>query len=157
LYTVATRGYASSGAGSEAPVGRGIIGVAVRERCPIRLSFTAPEYSYGRAVRESLLQGELASQLETAIPFPGLENPQSQIAVPILASQRTLGALYADSDRQMRFSYEDEDALAIVASQLGAALLMLSEQSTAQTEPPAAPRRPAAAKPARKTIVRRYA
>lgn len=157
LYTVATRGYASSGAGSEAPVGRGIIGVAVRERCPIRLSFTAPEYSYGRAVRESLAHGELASQLETAIPFPGLENPQSQIAVPILASQRTLGALYADSDRQMRFSYEDEDALAIVASQLGAALLMLSEQPAAHTEPPAVPRRPTAAKPARKTIVRRYA
>jgi adenylate cyclase len=156
LYTVATRGYASSGAGSEAPVERGLIGVAVRERCPIRISFTAPEYSYGRAVRESLARGEFASQLETAIPFPGLENPQSQIAVPIVALQRTLGALYADSDRHMRFSYEDEDALTIVAAQLGAALQMLAEQPTANAEPPPPPRRAPPPAPARKSVVRRF-
>jgi len=126
LYTVASRGYQESGTGSEVPVDRGIIGVAVRARCPIRISFTAPEYSYSRAIRGQLAESGLASRLETAIAFPGLDAPRSQLAVPIVAPQQTLGAIYADSDANMRFSYEDEDALVIVAAQLGAATRTLS-------------------------------
>ncbi len=125
LFTVASRGYQTSGAGAEIPLGHGVIGVAARERCPIRISFTAAEYSYSRAIRDSLAQGESASQLETAIPFAGLANPRSQIAVPILAPQRMLGVLYADSNEVMHFSYEDEDVLMIIAAQLGSAIASL--------------------------------
>ncbi|HET8697953.1 MAG TPA: GAF domain-containing protein, partial [Gammaproteobacteria bacterium] len=126
LYTVASRGYASSGAGAEIPLGQGVIGMAAAERCAIRIAFTIAEYSYGRAVRESAAQSELAYQLETAIPFAGLANPQSQIAVPILApQQRLLGVLYADSDEERRFNFEDEDALMVFAAQLGGAIAAL--------------------------------
>ena len=60
-------------------------------------------------VRDSTAHSELAEQLETAIPFAGLANPQSQLAVPILSSQGLVGVIYADSDEEMRFGYEDED------------------------------------------------
>lgn len=124
LFTVASRGYAAHGVGSEVPLGRGIIGTAAHERCPIRIGFTAPEYAYSRAVHESL--GHSPRQLETTITFPGLEAPQSQIAVPILAPQRTVGVLYADSDQQLRFDYEEEDALMVVAGLCGAAAVTLT-------------------------------
>ncbi|HEX5046435.1 MAG TPA: GAF domain-containing protein [Gammaproteobacteria bacterium] len=126
LYTVASRGYVSSGAGAEIPLGQGVIGMAAAERCAIRIAFTTAEYSYGRAVRESAARSEHAAQLETAIPFAGLADPQSQIAVPILApQQRLVGVLYADSDEERRFNYEDEDALMVFASQLGGAIAAL--------------------------------
>ncbi|MGC3981068.1 MAG: GAF domain-containing protein [Steroidobacteraceae bacterium] len=125
LFTVGSHGYETSGAGAEIPLGQGIIGVAARERCPIRISFIASDYSYGRAIRESLAQGELAAQLETTIPFAGLPDPHSQIAVPIMAPQKLLGVLYADSHEDMHFSYEDEDMLMVIASQLGSAIASL--------------------------------
>jgi len=158
LYTVASRGYSESGTGSEVPVDRGIIGVAVRARCPIRISFTAPEYSYSRAIRDELAQSELAAKLETAIAFPGLDAPRSQLAVPIVAPQRTLGAIYADSDANMRFSYEDEDALTIVAAQLGAATRMLTALA-AEPDAAGARARPAgaSAKPNGRTVVKHFA
>jgi GAF domain/Pyridoxamine 5'-phosphate oxidase len=131
LYAVASRGYEFSGAGAEIPLGHGVIGMAAAERCPIRICFMAPEYSYSHAVRESAAQSGLAEQLETAIPFAGLADPQSQLAVPILSSQGLIGVIYADSDEEMRFGHEDEDVVAIVAAQLGNAIAAL----TAGTQP----------------------
>ena len=125
LFTVASYGYDTSGVGAEAPLGHGVIGVAARERCPIRISFAAAEYSYSRAIRDSMAQSELAAQLETAIPFAGLANPGSQIAVPILAPQKILGVLYADSSDVMHFRYQDEDVLMVMASLLGSAIASL--------------------------------
>jgi adenylate cyclase len=125
LFTVASCGYDTSGAGAEILLGQGVIGVAARERCPIRISFTAADYSYSRAVRDSMAQGESATQLETTIPFAGLAEPHSQIAVPIIALQKLIGVLYADSSQVMRFTYQEEDALVVMASQLGGAIAAL--------------------------------
>ena len=43
LYTVASRGYDASGIGSEIPLGQGVIGVAARERTPIRIGHMTAE------------------------------------------------------------------------------------------------------------------
>lgn len=156
LYTVASHGYASSGAGAEIELGRGIIGTAAAERCAIRISFTAPEYSYSRALRESAAHSSLAGQLETAIPFPGLVEPQSQLAVPILGPQGLAGVLYADSDEEMRFGHEEEDALSVVAAQLGTAIAALS-LAPAEPESEVTLPRPAMAHGTQSVRIRRYA
>ncbi len=83
LYTVASRGYPASGVGSEIPFGHGVIGVAARERTPIRINHMTTEYAYGRAIRESALASGLGDRLETEIPLPGLPASRSQLAVPI--------------------------------------------------------------------------
>lgn len=134
LYAVASRGYDSSGAGAEIRLGQGVIGSAAAERCAIRICFMAPEYSYSRAVRESAAQSTLADQLEVAIPFAGLADPRSQLAVPILCAHGLLGVLYADSDEEMRFGHEEEDVIAIVAAQLGGAIAALRAASHAEQE-----------------------
>jgi adenylate cyclase len=125
LYTVASRGYSRSGVGSEIALGDGVIGVAAAERTPIRIGFMTPEYAYGRAQRAAAAAGGLADQLETEIPFPGLGSPASQMAVPIEAVGRLIGVLYVESERQLHFGYDHEDALATVAGQLGMAIELL--------------------------------
>jgi adenylate cyclase len=120
LYTVASMGYPDSGVGSEIPLGHGVVGVAARERCPIRIGHATAEYAYGRAMREAAAAAGLA--LETEIPLPGLAQSRSQLAVPIEAFGRLLGVLFADSDRDLRFCYDDEDALVALAGQLGTAI-----------------------------------
>lgn len=119
LFTVASRGYDQSGVGSEIPMGHGVIGVAARERTPIRISHMTSEYIYGKAVRDSAEALGLHHQLETAIPMPGLPECRSQMAVPITAGARLYGVLYVESHEDLRFTYDDEDLLQILAQQFG--------------------------------------
>lgn len=129
LYTVASHGYADSGVGSEIPMGQGVVGVAARERTPIRIGFAQAEYAYGRAVRESALRDGIA--LETEIPLPGLAESRSQLAVPIEAFGRLLGVLFVEAAEDLRFGYDDEDALVAVAGQLGTSIHVLQASSEA--------------------------
>jgi adenylate cyclase len=142
LYTVASRGYDASGIGSEIPLGQGVIGVAARERTPIRIGHMTGEYAYGRAIRASATQGGMADMLDTEIPLPGLPESRSQLAVPIVAFERLLGVLYVESERDLRFSYDDEDALVAVAGQLGGLMHVLQSAADAD-ESPASPARAA--------------
>ncbi|HEX6592895.1 MAG TPA: GAF domain-containing protein [Moraxellaceae bacterium] len=127
LYTVASRGYAQSGIGSEFPLGRGIIGVAAEVRTPIRITHMASEYIYSRAIREHAAEAGMGNLLETEIPFPGLAEPHSQLSVPLLAGGRLLGVLHVESPEPRRFSHEDEDALVAAGSLLAASTLSLQQ------------------------------
>jgi adenylate cyclase len=156
LYTVATRGYAQSGVGSEIGLGEGIIGVAARERTPIRIGHAAQEYLYGRATRQGFESSENSDALEMEIPFPGLADSSSQLAVPLALGRRLLGVLYAESPQDMRFTYEDEDALMVFAGQLAMAMELLSESAEQQEEGAVAAPLPAAVTGA-PLIIRHYA
>lgn len=134
LYTVASRGYAHSGIGSEFPVGRGIIGMAADVRAPIRITHMAAEYVYSRAIREHAAEAGMSNLLETAIPFPGLPEPHSQLSVPVEAAGRLLGVLHVESPEPRRFGYDDEDALVSMAAVLGSAMLSLQQTSECHAE-----------------------
>ncbi|MFD2366819.1 GAF domain-containing protein [Pseudoduganella sp. GCM10020061] len=125
LYTVASHGYDASGVGSEIGIGEGVIGVAARERTPIRIGHMTSEYSYNRAIRDNTDGG--APDVE--IPLPGLADPRSQLAVPLASGARLLGVLYVESPHDLCFSYDDEDALVALASQLGMAIHILQAQA----------------------------
>lgn len=156
LYTVASRGYPQSGVGSEVALGCGVIGVAAEQRTPIRITHMTAEYSYGRAMRESAERAGLGAQLETAIPLPGLADSRSQLAAPILGGGQLLGVLYVESPQDLRFSYDDEDALVALAAQLGNAIRALheGEEGTEGAHAPAPSAAPAGGAP---VTVRYYA
>lgn len=135
LYTVASRGYLHSGVGSEIGLGEGIIGVAAREGVPIRIGHCATEYLYSRAVRESYLQNHASIDLEMSIPLPGLARSGSQIAVPVLHGKQLMGVLYAESPEEMRFSWDDEDALVALSHYLALAIRSLERCSDLAVEP----------------------
>jgi adenylate cyclase len=155
LYTVASRGYEASGVGSEIPFGQGVIGVAARECTPIRIAHATSEFGYGRAIRESAAAAGMVDRLEIEIAFPGLPESRSQLAVPITACGRLVGVLYVESTSDLRFEYDDEDALVAFAAQLGTGVHLLQAME-APEEPPAAAagRPPVQGAP---VVIRRYA
>lgn len=129
LYTVASCGYAQSGIGSEIEMGHGVIGVCARERTPVRISHMTHAASYSHAVRASMQEVEPGVGLQTDIPFPGLAEPHSQLAVPIVSAGQLLGVLFVESPQDMRFGFQDEDALVAIAGHLGAALALLQVEA----------------------------
>jgi adenylate cyclase len=134
LYTVASRGYEASGVGSEIPLGQGVIGVAAREGVPIRIMHATSEYTYNRTAREQWIASGAVDQLETEIPLPGLAQPASQLAVPIVLGRRTVGVLYVESEETARFTFEDEDALLAIATHLGATIAALQTMADSNDE-----------------------
>jgi len=145
LYTMASCGYATSGLGSEIAPGEGVIGVAAEQRTPVRIGYMTTADLYQRAVRTRWRHDDPLHTPDTEIPFPGLREPHSQLAVPILCGDRVLGALFVESEHELRFDHEQEDMLVTLAGQLGAALQLMRDSSDPRDEadPPAgaAPRR----------------
>lgn len=138
LYAVASRGYPQSGVGAEIPLGTGVIGAAAASRTAIRIGYTNSEYAYGRALREAVQKSGLAEPIEVDIAPPGLAEPRSQLAVPILAAGEQgslLGVLCVESLQERRFSYDDEDALAGIAAQLAVGMRLLQAGEAAVDEP----------------------
>jgi adenylate cyclase len=152
LFALGSRGYAVSGIGAEILPGEGVIGVAAREGVPIRIGHLSAEYRYGAALGAAARSAGLLAEQPPGVPFPGLGTPHSQIAVPVVAEGRVLGVLFAESDEIMRFDHQFEDALVLVASQLGATMALLREEETdaASPVPPLGP------EPDRTVTVRHY-
>lgn len=155
LYTVASCGYPESGVGSEVAQGAGVIGVAAQELTPIRISYMTSDYAYSRAVRYNL-ETQTPGGLETEIPFPGLAEPHSQMAVPILLGASLRGVLYVESAEEMRFNHEDEDALVILASQLAMVIDILAQQAVEAQEEGQLARRPLAPLNGTTVTIRRF-
>jgi hypothetical protein len=136
LYTVASCGYPTSGVGSEIDMGQGVIGMAARERTPVRIMHMTNAYQYSAAIRSSLQDGSTDLCLDMDIPWPGLDAPHSQLAVPILSADRLLGVLFVESPNDLQFNFEDEDVLVAVAGHLGASIdLMQATPEQPDPEP----------------------
>ena len=134
LYTVGSCGYATSGVGSEVGMGQGVIGVAARERTPVRIMHMANAYLYSQAMRSSFEANIPDIEAVTEIPYPGLAQPHSQLAVPVLSAGRLLGVLFVESPNDLQFGFEDEDMLVAMAGHLGATIDLMQ----AGTEAPQA-------------------
>ncbi|MCC6622667.1 MAG: GAF domain-containing protein [Deltaproteobacteria bacterium] len=137
---LASHGYDRSGIGAEIPLGVGVIGTCVREAVPIRIGHMAGMTTYGRAVRERAAELGVAAVVHEEIPLPGLAAPRSQLAVPLRARGQVLGALFVESLHDQFFSYDDEDALALLCAQLAGALVTLPTAEPAADPAPAATR-----------------
>ncbi|MGE4242035.1 GAF domain-containing protein [Ramlibacter sp.] len=138
LYTVASIGYATSGVGSEVAVGEGLIGVAARERTPVRIGHVASASLYSHAMRSALEANVPDLAQATEIPYPGLAQPHSQLAVPLLCGGRLRGVLFAESEDDLAFGYEEEDAFVAIAGHLAAAVESMQQHAESADAPPAA-------------------
>jgi hypothetical protein len=96
------------------------------------------EYRYSHATRRHFADSADGGVLETEIPFPGLADAGSQLAVPLLNGDRLLGVLYVESPVEERFTYQDEDAFVVLSSHLALSIDGLARAADQACEPPPA-------------------
>lgn len=131
LFNCGSFGYPHEGVGAEISFGDGVIGVAARERTSIRISHMTSEYGYNYAMRQRLQQSDLANTLEKTIPFPGLPDSRSQIAVPLVNRNKTLGAVYFESLYDLAFDYDHENIFETLGVLIAAQLQLVNEKIAA--------------------------
>lgn len=128
VFAVGSAGYPNSGVGAEIAYGAGVIGVAARERTPIRITHMTNEYRYGTVVREQFVATDSTLDLEREIPMPGLAESRSQLAMPIVAAGQLVGVIYLESPLDAHFAHADEEACGIVADIFAARWQALSAE-----------------------------
>jgi adenylate cyclase len=90
----------------------------------------------GTAVRDSAGESGLTAMLKNEIPLPGLKEPRSQLAVPLRARGRVLGALFVESLHDQYFGYDDEDALMLLGGQFAVAMSLMQPPEPSEVSPP---------------------
>jgi hypothetical protein len=134
LYTVASDGFAASGAGSEVRMGEGLIGLAASRKQSVRVTHMGRELSYSHAALHGA--GGESVPLERVIPLPHLHAAQSQLVAPMLAHRKLVGMLCLQSETPGAFQSADECIVSILASQV--AMAMATMEPTSASPPPAA-------------------
>ena len=120
LTTIASHGYPPGGVGASVPLGQGVVGVAAERKRSVRLNHLRRGLNMLRAIHF----GAAGNERETRrIPFVGIVNAQSQMAVPMIMADRLLGVLYAEDTRPGAFSGEHEHVAQIIAHTLARDLL----------------------------------
>ncbi|MEO7156296.1 MAG: GAF domain-containing protein, partial [Vicinamibacterales bacterium] len=120
LVTIATRGYPPGGVGAEVQFGEGIIGVVAEAQHPIRISGLVREMLYANAARRRALDRGWRPQEE--VRLPGLENPASQLGVPLVVRGELVGVLCVESETPYRFHEEDKNTIALLGASLAIAI-----------------------------------
>jgi hypothetical protein len=143
LFTIASRGYADNGVGSEVGYGEGLIGMVARARRALRLSAIDHSLRYARAARAQAQAVAGAEAVCREIPLPGLPGAAAQIAVPLVTRSRLIGVIAVESPDPLAFMLREDTLLAIVAAQLATGIEQLSrdadEPTPAATEPAGTP------------------
>jgi hypothetical protein len=131
LVTLATRGYAQSGAGAEVRFGEGIGGLVAEARKPIRISGLMRGMLYALAMHKAAAAPHEAGPAKR-IPLPGLANPESQLGVPLLVKGELVGVLCLESEVPYRFHEEDKQTIELLGSYLAIAIQNMQLQERMQ-------------------------
>ncbi|MBL9050944.1 MAG: GAF domain-containing protein [Tabrizicola sp.] len=117
LTAIASRGYDRQGAGAEVHFGEGVVGMAAAGLQALRFSCVVRHFLYMNGVKAADL---FSPDPERRIPMPGLDAPQSLLAVPMIAGGELRGLIFAEDIERLAFSPDDTRAVELIAAQLGA-------------------------------------
>ncbi len=120
LVTIASRGYPQGGVGSEVQFGEGIIGVVAEARQPIRISGLVRGMLYALAAKRRA--EEIGWRPHEQVRLPGLENPASQLGVPLVVRGELIGVVCIESETPYRFHEEDKNTIELLGTSLAIAI-----------------------------------
>jgi len=121
LVLTASRGYEDSGVGVEVPFGQGVIGVVAKKRRMMRMGNIQTQLAYQANVRKRMQEADGGDTVQEMAKLPGLENAQSQIAIPLLVQDKLVGVFAVESEKGNAFDELDGVLLSIVANQVASA------------------------------------
>jgi signal transduction histidine kinase len=116
LTVVASRGYENATIGARVPAGKGLIGVAAKKRKIVRVSNLAQKRGYFATIRLRMEAAGRGDELEGFPELPGLENAQSQIAIPLMIKDELIGVFSVESLEQRGIGEREESLITIVAN-----------------------------------------
>lgn len=100
LVVQCSHGYDADLSGIEMPGGSGIAGLAALRKIPINIT--------GIRRKRDYLDASADGERQRPAALPGLANPESQIAIPLIANDELVAVLLAESYSLSVFSKEDE-------------------------------------------------
>jgi adenylate cyclase len=136
LVTYASRGYPQGGVGAEVQFGEGIIGVVGEARQPIRISGLVRGMLYALAAKKRA--EEIGWRPQEEVKLPGLENPSSQLGVPLVVRGELLGVLCIESETPYRFHEEDKNTIEMLGASLAIAIQNMQLKEAADEPSPSA-------------------
>jgi adenylate cyclase len=126
LVAVGSRGYPSTGIGSEVAMGEAVIGTAASERRSVRISDMSRIRRFGSAVRASSAE----ENRTRIIALPGMPDAMSQVALPLIAQGALRGVLFLESTERLAFTKEVEASLSVVAAHAAATLALVENEGS---------------------------
>jgi adenylate cyclase len=131
LVTIASRGYPEGGVGAEVQFGEGIIGVVAEAQKPIRISGLLRGMLHANAARKRALDRGLRPD-RGGVKLPGLQNPASQLGVPLVVRGELVGVLCLESETPYRFHEEDKTSIELLGSYLAIAIQNMQLQEAGE-------------------------
>lgn len=110
LTVFASRGFGDEGLGAKINFGQGVIGVVAQRKKKLRMNNISWQKQYVNKV---------ANQPLYIIELPGLRNAESQVAIPLLADEKLIAVLSAESEDVNFFDVEDEEFLMTLSQIIG--------------------------------------
>ena len=112
----ASHGYTVKGTGARVGFGKGVIGTVAKRKKMLNVPNIASRVAY---LSGSDFQD---TEQQIMIKLPGLRNPKSQVAFPLLIQDELVGVIAVESEEQRIFRNEDEEIIAIIAEQAAMAI-----------------------------------
>lgn len=112
----ASHGYAEKGTGARVGFGKGVIGTVAKRKKMLNVPNIASRVAY--------LSGSdyQDTEQQIMIKLPGLRNPKSQVAFPLMIQDELVGVIAVESESHRIFKAEDEEIIAIIAEQAAMAI-----------------------------------
>ncbi len=114
----ASHGYSEKGTGAKVSIGKGIIGTVAKRKRMLNVPNIDSRVAYMNPGRDIYGQTEQ----EITIKLPGLRNPKSQVAFPLLIQDELVGVIAVESENHRLFRTEDEEIIAIIGEQAAMAI-----------------------------------
>jgi signal transduction histidine kinase len=122
LRVVASHGYEDPALGGTVAVGTGVIGMVAKRRRLMRVNHLRAQHAYFARIRSQMEEAGRAKELGEVVAVPGLEDADSQIAIPLVIKDKLIGVFSVESREPEPFSEHDETLVSIVASQAASAI-----------------------------------